>query len=141
MKIYYAHPMSWYGTEDEAADLAAIAAAMAPGTEIVNPNTPEFSKKAIEARDSGDVMYPFRKAVEDCDAIAYRTFNDDSLGAGVAQELLVAAVHGKQIFRIWTNSRQGKGPMLFEEHGLRASFGPRLLTIVETRDRIKRGVM
>lgn len=139
MKIYYAHHMSWYGTDREAADVQAILARSPLNTELVNPNTPEFADKVRVANENHMPMQPFFAAVEYCDAIAYRTFDDDYIGAGVAQELLTAAIHGKQIFRIMDLTRD-KGPMLFEQAGLRVSFGPKVLTIVETRDRIKRRV-
>jgi len=145
MKIYYAHPMSWYGTEREAADIAAILSQSPKGTEIVNPAEAPFATLVAEYKatdKAGEIMSIFVDAVVQSDAIAYRTFNDGYLGAGVAQEVLTAAIHGKQIFQIMDLTRERiKGPALFEQQGLRASFGPRVLTIVETRDRIKRGVM
>lgn len=141
MKIYYAHPQTWYGTEREAADLKAIAAQTPMHTEIVNPGEDKFGARTAMAKANGwSVMAIFLEAVEKADAIAYRTFDDDYIGAGVAQEVLIAALNGHQIFRIM-DLIADKGPMLFEQRGLRAAFGPRVLTIVETRDRIKRGVM
>jgi hypothetical protein len=135
--------MSWYGTDREAEDLAAIAKNTPIGTEIVNPNSPEFADQVETLKQEGHsdkIMAIFMDAVAVCDAIAYRTFDDDYIGAGVAQEVLTAAIHGKQIFRILDLTRD-KGPMLFEQAGLRAAFGPRVLTISQTRDRIKRGFM
>lgn len=144
MKIYYAHPMSWYGTDREKDDLAVIAKSTPVGTEIINPNTPDIVDQVKFSKDAGlsgnDIMVIFLNLVAACDAIAYRTFDDDRMGAGVAAELLHAAVQGKQIFRILDLTRD-KGPMLFEQSGLRAAFGPHVLTITETRDRIRRGIM
>ena len=150
MKVYYAHPMSWYGTEREAADVAAILRDTPNGTEVVNPALVDLNVVSVYREGEPDrrklsgaeAMQVFIGMVEQADAIAYRSFDDDRIGAGVAQEVLVAALHGKQIFRIMDLSTRGQmGPVLFEQVGLRAAFGPKVLTIIETRDRIKRGVM
>jgi hypothetical protein len=122
--------MSWYGTEREALDIATILASTPLHTTVVNPA--EHQKEPTMAK--------FLLMVEQADALAYRTFDDDFIGAGVAQEVLAAALHGKQIFRIMDLTRD-KGPILFEQRGLRAAFGPRVLTIIETKGRIKRGMM
>jgi hypothetical protein len=133
--------MSWYGTEREREDVGAIDRQTSLQTEIINPADEEFTAKAATAKANGwNVMAIFLEQVEQADAIAYRTFDDDYIGAGVAQEILTAALHGKQIFRLM-DLTHGKGPVLFEQRGIRAAFGPRVLTIVETKDRIKRGVM
>lgn len=132
MKVYYAHPMSWYGTEREEDDIDCIQRETPLASEVVNP--------ALE--DSKDMGH-YLSLVEASDALAYRTFDDDKIGAGVAQEILTAALHGKQIYRIMDLNKSpiGLKPKLFEQRGIRAAFGPNVLTIAETRDRIKRGVM
>lgn len=151
MKIYYAHPQSWYNTDREKADLQCIADSTPMGTEIVNPNSDHFRDMVdgIKGANGGtlatgdfSIMKLFVEAVAACDCVAYRTFDDGSIGAGVGHELLTAAVHGKQIFRLMNRYRPQPAVVMQEErHGLGASFGPRLITIVQTRDYIKRGVL
>lgn len=140
MKIYYAHPMSWYDTDREAADVKVIRDG---GDEPVNPNSSDFTAAVSEAKaldkSSNLVMAIFFDSIADVEGLAYRTFDDGYLGAGVASEILQAYIKGKMIFQILDTYK--KGPMLFEQSGLKAAFGPRVLTIDETRNRIKRRVM
>jgi hypothetical protein len=138
MKIYYAHPMSWYGTDREKDDVTLLLANTPLHTEVVNPNAPEHRAAVETLKAQGNearIMGYFLDRLAVCDAIAYRTFDDGRISAGVAQELLTAALHGKQIFRF---RDPGK---LYEEHGLQAAFGPRVLTITQTRDLLRRGIM
>lgn len=142
MKIYYAHPMSWYDHPREEFDVEAIGK-FGPNIEVVNPNGPEFKaavdKTLKDGKSSNLTMALFFDAISDVDAIAYRTFDDGYLGAGVASEILQAFLKGKAIYQIMDSGRLG--PTLFEQSRLSASFGPRVLTIIQTRDRIKRGVL
>lgn len=144
MKIYYAHPMSWYGTDRETEDLKAIAHKF-PNAEIENPAAYEDAVKTLKTQgaDGKAIMDFFINRLLVCDAIAYRTFDDDYIGAGVALEVFTAAVWGKQIFRLLDQISRFDDlvPGLLGQLGLRAAFGPRVLTIADTRDRIKRGVM
>lgn len=143
MKVYYAHPMSWYGTEREEDDIDCIQRETPLASTVVNPNSEDFQTQVETLKQEGQeshIMGIFTAAVVECDALAYRTFDDDKISAGVAQEILTAALHGKQIFRLMDLNKNNK-PKLFEQRGIRAAFGPNVLTIAETRDRIKRGVM
>jgi hypothetical protein len=79
MTVYYAHPISTYGTPVEQRDLALLKAL---GLTVVNPNTPEH--------DSGyrrNGMPYFGILVQECDCLAFRAFTDGSIPAGVAQEI------------------------------------------------------
>lgn len=148
MKIYYAHPETWYGTDREKDDLASIAKNLPIGAEIINPADKTHSDVADGIKGAnpdnpdvgGMVMEYFLSLVRSADLIAYRTFDDDFIGAGVALEVFTAHTHGLQIWRMLDLTRD-KGPMPFAQQGLRVSFGPKVLTIADTRLRIKRGVM
>lgn len=130
MRVYYAHPMSWYNTHHEQADVERLEAL---GHSVLNPNDPYFARKVQDLRSRGlghMVMEPFMKAVTDCDAVAYRPFMDGKLGAGVAKEVLEGLVQGKPVFHVMTPERQCHGLLLGE-----------LLTIVQTRARIMEGTL
>lgn len=133
MKMYYAHPMSWYDTIAEQDDLDLIKNA---GFEPVNPNTKFFHDMVeLSKREQRNVMEVFNAAVKKADAIAIRPFLDGRLGAGVAQELLTAIIWGRPVYLL------GKGPAGVER--LVANYNPRglltgVLTVDETRTRISR---
>ena len=132
MRVYYAHPMSWYDTPEEAADVAALEAA---GHEVLNPNNVAYAAKVQDLRARGlghMVMEPFMRAVGECDALAYRPFKDGRLGAGVAKELMEAIVLKHFVIRLphlVTNTNQGRADLAT------------VLTIEETRERIRAGVL
>lgn len=81
LKVYYAHPITLYGTPAETRDIATLEAL---GFEVVNPNTPE-----LDAAYKERGMEVFTPVVESCDALAFRSFPDGSIPAGVAQEIKV----------------------------------------------------
>lgn len=149
MNIYYAHPMSWYDTDREKDDIAAIAE-FGPGITVINPNTAPFHGAVTQAKADGrtgqQIMDIFLKAVIDADALAYRTFDDGYLSSGVAHEVFVAYLYGRPIYQIIDAYKQGSKrnglvPKLFEQQTLRAAFGPRVMNITDTRDRIHRRIM
>jgi hypothetical protein len=91
--IYFARPTSLYDTP---ADIRGYAALISAGYRIVDPNTPlhQLGYKA-------NGMSWFLSVIEDeADALAYMTYLDGSVGAGVAREILEAHLHGLPVFRI-----------------------------------------
>jgi hypothetical protein len=78
LKIYYARPMSYYDTQF---DNDTIKMLQKLGFEVVNPNNPWLS---ANAKVSG--MTEFIKLVKTCDALAFYSFPDHKIGAGVANE-------------------------------------------------------
>lgn len=126
LTVYYAHPMSWYDTPDEEADLVILRGLFG---KVVNPNIPALSEAVRDLRASGQghrVMEPFIDTVRLCDAVAVRPFKDGKIGAGVAQEALTAKVFGLGLFML---PCIGRGEFKLS----------RVLTIEETRARIKAG--
>lgn len=78
-KLYFAHPVSDFGTEFEARAVAALTAA---GYEVVNPNSPEHQ---AGYRERG---FKYTKEVRaGCDACAFLRFPSGVVGSGVAQEV------------------------------------------------------
>ncbi|QYO75664.1 hypothetical protein [Devosia salina] len=81
---------------DSAADIHGYAVLLSAGYSIVDPNLPLHQ---LGYRASG--MAWFLSLIEDeADALAYMTYPDGSVGAGVAREILEAHLHGLPVFRI-----------------------------------------
>ena len=79
IKVYYAHPVTLYGTTQEKMDIVTLEDM---DFEVVNPNAPEHDKGY---RERG--MDYFEDLVRECDGIAFRGFPDSSIPAGVAKEI------------------------------------------------------
>jgi hypothetical protein len=78
-RLYFAHPVSDFGTEFEAQVVAALTAA---GYEVVNPNSPEHQAGYAERG------FKYTKEVRaGCDAVAFLRFPSLFLGSGVAAEV------------------------------------------------------
>lgn len=96
--VYYAHPMSTYGTRIEAEDLALLGARFAS---VINPATPAFQQAVKRQKACGlPTMAPFLDAIRAASAVAYRPFPDGKIGAGIASEVLEAILGGKLILRL-----------------------------------------
>jgi len=104
MKCYYAHPINTYSTQQEVKDIALLESF---GLEVVNP--------ALFLGFGGN-MDSFVSLVQSCDCLAFRSFQDGKIGAGVAAE--IDAMHGP-IFEL--------NPATFN----------RRLTIRQTRQRLR----
>lgn len=137
MRIYYAHPMSWYGTEGEKLDVAALDQ---HGT-VVNPNSQTFQDMVEDAkRRNFPVMQIFADYIRDwADVVAFRRFDGDfKLGAGVAREIFEARVWGKGVWEVYGQTDRH----INKEIGMKVndwpdyvSFGD-ILTVSETKLRI-----
>lgn len=88
-KIYYAHPISMYGTILEKEDLDMLKR-LHPMAIIYNPAT---DKEAKEGYKKHGMTY-FYEIIDDCDYLYFRSFSDGKIGAGVWGEIERAeAVH------------------------------------------------
>ena len=144
-KIYYAHPMSWYGTHGEALDLVGLASE----GEVINPNTPYFQTRVLIAQqNSTPVMQVFADFIcsPKCDVVAFRRFNDGKIGAGVAREIFEALIWGKEVWEI----RNIYGGDQLIDKALQLDNQPDgmidivlgdILTVEETRRRCKEGIL
>lgn len=142
MRIYYAHPTSWYNTEAEALDVAELAK---HGT-VVNPNNLDFEYEVqLAKREKRPVMQIFADYINNyADVVAIRTFNDFKLGSGVARELLEALIWGKLVWKIRTTGTApfrtvDKNPQLFGGFGSADIEFADVLTVAETKARIEKG--
>lgn len=145
LRIYYAHPMSWYGTDRERADVKALA----EHGEVINPNSERFEQLVNKAkRNSFPVMQIFADFIrQEADVVAFRRFSGDhKIGAGVAREVLEARIWNKQIWEVIGgrgvfNSKPvvNKFTMDAGQFDVATSFDLHdVLTVDETRDRIAR---
>lgn len=94
MKIYYARPISLYNTKQEERDLLLLTQL---SLDIVNPN-----KAELQLRYDKEGMDVFTAAVKDCDAIAFRSFQDGKISAGVKKEIDAAVELGKPVIELPT---------------------------------------
>lgn len=81
MKIYYAHPMTTYGSLRESRDIQIIQAHF-QGSEVLNPNHPDHQAGCKYIR-----MAYFTELVKICDAIVGVPFPDGEWGSGVYAEM------------------------------------------------------
>lgn len=129
MKIYYAHPISWYGSAVEQEDISTLLSAYSHAT-VVNPGHKHYSNRAAFLKRMGHNAMPyFYKVQEDCDLIAFRSFDDGKIGAGVAGEILNAVALGQAVLEI---TDEGLVPFL-------SLTFDRILTVEETRERVRNG--
>lgn len=113
MKVYYAHPISSYNTEQEADDIRFL---KSMGLTVVNPAKLSKFVKPMQYK-----MKYFCGLVQKCDCLAFRSFSDTRIGSGVLLEI-------KAMKEIWG--------FVFE---LKPSImSDRKLSIPQTKTRIER---
>lgn len=151
MKIYYAHPMSWYNTDAERLDVAKLS----EYGEVINPNGDMFDVVVKYAKATNKpVMDIFARYIRDeADVVAYRPFYDGRLGAGVAREVFEAIIWNKPVWQVF--GKRSVSALGFE-HGPFVDKNPQLmeggmypatlqfadiLTVAETKARIERGTL
>lgn len=98
MKIYYARPISLYNTKQEERDLLLLTQL---SLDVVNPN-----KEELQQRYQSEGMDVFTQAVSDCDALAFRSFQDGNISAGVKKEIDKAIELGKPVIELPTITSQ-----------------------------------
>lgn len=142
--VYYAHPMSWYGTDNEQADLQLLRLNY---DKVINPSSEEIKTQLehyIKAYGRANIMQFFAELIRDrADVVAFRPFADGRLGAGVAREVFEAHIWGKRLVRIHSGTC---GPVCGAPKLLEMGSGAldllwATLTVEETRSRIKRKML
>ena len=84
-KIYFAHPITDYGTQRQARAVAYLESQW----EVVNPDKPEHQ----EGYKAEGMAY-FERLAAGCDLLAFMRFPDGSIGAGVGKEIEAAKLAG-----------------------------------------------
>jgi hypothetical protein len=82
MIIYYAHPLTLYGSKQEGRDMLTL---LSLGFTVCNPNDPVH--EAAYKKDGEKGMAYFASVVRTCDALAFRGLPDGSVPSGVAKEI------------------------------------------------------
>lgn len=92
MKVYYAHSVSLYGTQQEKRDIDTLTKL---GFEVLNPNDKFHTDNyAIHG------MNYFGELTKSCDLVAFRSLSDGSIGAGVAAEIDMFKSTGRPIIEL-----------------------------------------
>lgn len=94
MKVYYARPISIYNTMQDERDIRMLELM---GFEVNNPNKAELSE-----RYKTEGIEAYLKLVRDSDIVAFRAFQDGSIGAGVYKEINEAMAHNKPVIELPT---------------------------------------
>lgn len=113
MKVYYAHPISMYGCEQESDDIEFLKSL---GLIVCNPAKIE---KVVDPWESAERMEWFCNLVRKCDCLAFRSFVGGKIGSGVLHEI---------------SAMQCKGGFVFE---IEPYYKDRGLTLEQTRQELK----
>lgn len=84
-KIYFAHPVTDYGTPRQAEAVAYLSRQW----QVVNPDDPHH-----QAGYAAEGMAYFERLAAGCDLLAFMRFPDGSIGAGVGKEIEAAKQAG-----------------------------------------------
>ncbi len=95
LKVYYARPISLYNTKQEERDLQILNSVC--DWVVVNPN-----KEELQEKYKSEGMDVFLAAVQDCDGLVFRSFQDGTISAGVKKEIDKASFLGKFVFELPT---------------------------------------
>ena len=94
--VYFAHPVSDYGSTWQAKALMAIRACQDfEGWDITNPDRPEF-----EAGYRAHGMQFFIERCDECDAVVAAPFPDGNYGAGVGKEFFSFVMRRRPVYLI-----------------------------------------
>jgi len=98
-KIYFAHPISTYGTNIEKESISILEE---NGFDVLNPGAKEQQDDFIIFRKNNpnDYMKYFDDLVLRCDSFAYLPFRDDKIGAGIVYESDIASKNNMKIYKI-----------------------------------------
>ena len=105
MKIYFAHPISEYGSDREKKIITKLEGL---GFEVVNPSAPEHQNKVEELQSqfnersvaSKKIMEYFTALSIESDACFFQSFPDGSLGAGVVKEINSLLEENRKVYQV-----------------------------------------
>lgn len=100
MKMYFAHPVTDYGTERQAWALAGLkhhfTEDLGRPLTIENPDQPLH-----QAGYDAEGMDYFKRVVESCDSLAFMRFPNGAIGAGVGREIGWAIVANLWVYEVF----------------------------------------
>lgn len=79
LKVYFARPINLYNTPQDVRDIELL---IKLGFEVMNPN-----KEELAERYKVEGMNVFFEAMNDCNVLAFRSFPDLKISAGVMKEI------------------------------------------------------
>lgn len=142
LKVYFAHPVTSYGTQAEADVLEAIAKWIGHDTVVVNPNTEEhqtnYKNRVTEQLatnfHSANPFNYFLELAMSCNFCVFLPFDDRRIGSGVMAEIQTFFDSFGSEARVYEwipvdNLFRMRDISYFEKPG-------RVLTLEETRERI-----
>lgn len=94
MKIFYARPVSLFGTKQEARDFETLKQL---GFDVIDPNNDDSQK-----RYASEGIGVFLELVRESDAVAFRSFPDGKIGAGLCGQIDEALRMGKPVIELAT---------------------------------------
>jgi len=92
--IYYAHPMSLYGTPQEERDIKTL---LDMGFGVLNPAEEQFRE---EAKQHNNQMSYFLQLLRKCDGVAFRGTPGGKITCGVVQEIKEAVLYNMPIIEL-----------------------------------------
>ena len=92
MKIYYAHHMWKYNTEEERMEIEIIKRIF-PNSNIINPNG-----SVIETGNEAEAMEQCFNFIRESDILIFTTLNNKVFGRGVYDEVSLALQLGMKVF-------------------------------------------
>ncbi|MBO3356284.1 hypothetical protein [Clostridium perfringens] len=92
MKIYYAHHMWKYNTEEERMEIEAIKRIF-PNSDIINPNG-----SVIETGNEAEAMEQCFNFIRESDILIFTTLSNKVFGRGVYDEVSLALKLGMKVF-------------------------------------------
>ena len=92
MKIYYAHHMWKYNTEEERMEIEAIKRIF-PNSNIINPNG-----SVIETGNEAEAMEQCFNFIRESNILIFTTLNNKVFGRGVYDEISLALQLGMEVF-------------------------------------------
>lgn len=84
--VYYAHPVTDYGTKHETEVVRMLERA---GFVVLNPNNPatDLEYKLAKITDREAAMQVFYRMIDRCDVLVFESFEDNMIGSGVWLEI------------------------------------------------------
>jgi hypothetical protein len=122
--IYFAHPINTYNTSIENRVISLIKKQF-PNQQILNPNHPSIEKAY---KQTG--MNVFKNLVNRCDMLICLPFDDGSIGAGKAKEIMWALADKKPCYYI-------KSVSPFRYETIKNLSGYNVLSVEKTREKLK----
>lgn len=99
MRLYFAHPITDYGTERQEKAIASITAYFADVGRPIKLENPDQPHHKAGYAVSG--MEYFKGVVEDCQGLVFMRFPNGAIGSGVGREIRWALVDNLWLYEVF----------------------------------------